>query len=724
MALASFVQTDPTAADLEDPAERAPRRKMQLILAAEREQWPHWIVVSLGLGVALYFALPVEPPAWLTGVGVLVAMGATLVAWRELSWRVVALCVLAMTIGVGAGAWRTHRSTAPVIAEEIEFATIVGRVVARQPRPSGYRLILDEVSIEGIAAPATPRRIRVTSRAQPADWIELTPGDWIEGLAGLSPPSPPAMPGAYDFQRAAWYQGLGAVGFTYGQPHRVAGPEGARDGGLGRRLSVRVARLRQLIFARVIAVLPGRTGAIAAALMVGERGAIPEATQEAMRRAGLAHLLAISGLHLGLLGGLVFFVVRAGLALIPPLALRYPVKKWAAAIALVAALFYLFLAGAPVPTQRAFMMLALVLGAVMLDRTAISMRLVAWAAVVILLIRPESLIGASFQMSFAAVVALVAAYEAIGTRWRLSYGAGGPARRVLIYLSGVAMTTLIAGTATAPFAVQNFNQFAVYGLAGNLIAVPIVALWVMPLAALCFALIPLGLERLALVPMGWGIDLVVVMAEWVAGWPGAVLHSPSLPPIGYAAIILGGLWLALWRTRWRRWGAIPLVLGLASQPLANPPDILVTGDAALAGIRSGDGVLLVSESRRNRFERDVWMRRLGVASWERFPSAGRSERADLACDGLGCIYRLDAVTLALPRDPRALAEDCREADILVATIAVPRDCSEPDLVIDFFDLRAEGAHALWLDPDPARTKIVTVRQLRGRRPWVPGMHLQ
>ncbi|MCZ6604309.1 MAG: ComEC/Rec2 family competence protein [Alphaproteobacteria bacterium] len=730
MALSPTLVSEPTR--VEPDAEAGPfgrlGRRLSRRLEVEREQWPLWLPVGLGAGVALYFALPAEPLRWpaLAAIAIAVLLLAIL---RRGVWALPILFVLTLATGIATSQWRTAQVAAPVLDQDIGFAMLSGRVVRKEPRETGYRLILDDVVIDGLARAQTPVAVRVTVRvAQTRRTDELAglqAGDRIEARAGLAPPSPPAIPGAYDFQRAAWFQQLGAIGFTYGVPEKIEmglpdrpGATGLGAMGLRAGFFARIDILRGRIFERVAAVLPGSTGAVAAALMVGERGAIDNELQDAMRRAGLAHLLAISGLHLGLLAGFVFFTVRAALALIPHLALSYPIKKWAATTALAAALFYLFLAGATVPTQRAFIMLALVLGAVLFDRTAISLRLVGWAAAAILLLRPESLVGASFQLSFAAVIALVAVYQALGGRWRLFYGAAGPIRRASVYLAGVALTTIIAGVATAPFALQNFNTVAVYGLAANLVAVPIVALWVMPFAVAAFALMPIGLEALALVPMGWGVDLVTWVAGQVAAWPGAVWHAPAAPTVGFAAIVFGGLWLAVWQTGWRIWGALPLLAGLASITLADPPDMMITGDGALAGIATGSGVLLVSDARRNRFEREVWMRRLGVTDWQKFPTEGKTDGVDLACDSIGCVYRAEQTVVAFPRHAQALAEDCRSADIIIATMSVSRTCAAPSIVIDYFDLRDGGAHAVWLAADSAEIRVRSANETRGRRPWV------
>jgi len=272
---------------------------------------------------------------------------------------------------------------------------------------------------------------------------------------------------------------------------------------------------------------------------------------QAIRDSGLAHLLAISGLHIGLVAGILFIWVRAMLALVGPLALRYPIKKWAAATAIAGALAYALIAGSTVPTQRAFLTVGLVLAAVMLDRRGLSIRLVAWAALAILIVQPESLLGPSFQMSFAAVTALIASYEVISERRRYDdYGNSTLPpwlRKAGLYLIGVALTTLIAGIATAPFAVFHLNRFADYGLAANLLAVPVTAMWVMPSAVVAFLLMPFGMEGLALASMGWGVDVIIKVAETVAGWDGAVTLVSAMPTAALCAIVLGGLWLALWR---------------------------------------------------------------------------------------------------------------------------------------------------------------------------------
>lgn len=354
------------------------------------------------------------------------------------------------------------------------------------------------------------------------------------------------MPGAYDFQRSLYFAGIGGTGFALGGAEKISGNGASNNasnngGAIGSQMSLGQMwqRMRQTISTRIRGAIGGDTGAVAAALITGDRSAISKPVLQAFRDSGIAHLLAISGLHVGLVAGLLFFGLRALLALVPALALTYPIKKWAAFFAICGAFFYALLAGATIPTQRAFVMIGLVLPAVIFDRQGISMRLVAIAACVILLFRPESMLGPSFQMSFAAVVALIAAYEGWGRDLRARTDSNWR-KRAILYLAGIALTTVIATIATAPFAVHHFNRIAVLGLAANIAAVPIATLWIMPFAILGMFLMPLGLEKFALIPMGWGIDTVIGVAQFVASQEAAVIAVGALPVAGLIAIALGG----------------------------------------------------------------------------------------------------------------------------------------------------------------------------------------
>ncbi|MCH8184454.1 MAG: ComEC/Rec2 family competence protein, partial [Proteobacteria bacterium] len=449
------------------------------------------VLVAVGVGAGIYFALPAEPPNWMGAVLLAATVLAAVGLRRRAALLLLSIGLAGVATGFAASQLRTNLTAAPVLEKRIGSAMVTGRIVFVQSRGKAQRWLMEDLSISRLEPRNTPERIRLTNRVR---GVALEPGMRIRVRATLMPPPSPAAPGAFDFPRLAWFASLGAVGFTTSRA-RIVGVE-------DRAFSTSLSALRQSMSARVRTALPGASGAVAAALMTGDRGAIPEDVLADMRDSGLAHLLAISGLHIGLVAGLFFFFVRGLLAAVEPVALRYPIKKWAAAGAMAAAFGYLLITGATVPTQRAFIMTGIVLTAIMLDRSAVSMRIVALAALAILILAPETLLSASFQMSFAAVVALVAVYESAGARFSRGRGRGSLRRRLLIYGAGILLTSLVAGLATTPFAVFHFNRFVIYGLAANMFAVPLTALWIMPWAMAAYVLMPFGLEGLALAPMG------------------------------------------------------------------------------------------------------------------------------------------------------------------------------------------------------------------------------
>ncbi len=369
----------------------------------ERDRWPLWIPVCLGCGVGIYFGLPAEPSFWmLTGLTAL-GIGLVVIARRYIQqfWT---LCLAGALLcgGLLAAQLTTLSVEHTVLSKRSPPGRVTGQISKIDIRPKGGRIILDNARSSRVRADRMPDRIRLQVRERLENF---QPGDWVSGRAVITPPPPPSAPGAFDFQRHLYFQGVGATGFALGKLEKLSSSGSSHD------LTAGLSRLRQNLSVRIRAAIDGPAGAVAAALMTGDRHAIPEGVLEDFRKAGLAHLLAISGLHVGLIAGLILLLVRRGRIVFPPLALRYPVKKWASAVAILAAFAYSLVAGATIPTQRAFIMIGLVLVAVILDREGISMRLVAWAALVVLLLSPDALLGPSFQLSFAAVIALIAVYE-------------------------------------------------------------------------------------------------------------------------------------------------------------------------------------------------------------------------------------------------------------------------------------------------------------------------
>jgi len=697
-------------------------------LLAERERWFLWLPVLLGGGIAGYFLLPAEPPlpALRWAVSALLVAVFALAWWRRpraAAWRIPLIAALAVLAGPWLAAERAQQVAAPVLERMTGAIRIEGRVREVEPRDNGHRVLLDRLVIGSLSELETPERIRITLRR---DGDTLWPGQRIRIRALLSPPPEPALPGAYDFARAAWFQRIGAVGYAAGTPEilRTEPPAGWFDAGL-----LELSLLRQDISRQLAASARGPGGAIAIALMTGERGPIPEATDQAFRDSGLAHILSISGLHLTLVAGLLFFVVRALLALSPHLALHHPIKKWAAVAALLGAVAYTLLSGAGLPTLRSLAMIGLALLAVLLDRRAITLRSVAWAALLLLVLWPESLLDPGFQMSFAAVTALVAAFETWGptlTAWRAAAN-GSPLRLALLWLLGTMAASFVAGLGSSFFAAYHFNRVADYALIANLLATPLVSFIIMPLGMLAFLLLPFGLEQLALTPMVWGVDLLIDIAQWVARWPGAVGYVPAMPAWGLAGIAAGGLWLCLWRRGWRWLGMAGLAFGSISPWLIATPDLLIGSDGRLTAARAADGVhfYLSGSVPPRSFTGEVWWQRLGGPLLYPWPALRRADTegrsgvdGSLRCDLDGCAWRYQGFLVALPKRPQAITPDCRHADAVIALqMQVRYRCPAAHVVIDRFDLRREGAHMLFFDRDTG-IRVQTVAQSRGRRPWV------
>lgn len=578
------------------------------VVSTESARAMLWFPVGIGVGIWIYFAVPNEPPAWTAAV-VLLPLALTVTSTiRRLGTVAHSLTVaaFAVTLGYGSALIHAHAASAPVLSQ-MQEAGVEGRVVEVGKSASGApRVLLDQVRVYGLEQNQTPDRLRISLTDVLAKTVLPVPGDRIRVYARIFPPGGAVEPGAFDFQRRAFFERIGGVGYALGPFLRI--PQvGALP--LSDRFLIALAKLRGEISQGLRETLPGPDGAFAAAIIVGDRSGIEDAEEEALRAANLSHLLAISGLHMGILCGLIFVVVRSGAALVPMIALRYPVKKIAAVAAILAGFGYLMLSGITVPTQRAFAMVAVALVAVILDRPAITLRALAVAATIILLNRPISLFDAGFQMSFAATVALVAAFEVIrietpGRGHRIS-------KRVLLYMAGIAATSVIAGLATGPFAAFHFNRVAVWGLPANLMALPIMGMWIAPLAVVSGVLAPLELSDWALTLMGTGIGAILKIAAMVAGWPGATFPLQQWSGTALALISLGGLWLALWRSRLRYVAIVPILIGLWA--MGNPPSrptVLLAPGARLVGVLGEDGRAL-DQRRAQSFAAETWLRRDG-----------------------------------------------------------------------------------------------------------------
>lgn len=679
-------------------------------LDEERGRWFLWVPVFFGAGIAAYFSLYNEPSPHIAGALVVAVSGLCLSLRAHPLALACATALLCAALGFANAMLRTALVDAPTLSGPDRAVRLTAWVEGTEGRnPAGARMLLRPIIIVGMQPEALPFRIRVTSRFVP---VPAT-GDAIQLRAVLRAVPQPVMPNGFDFARKAYFSGLGAVGFALSeaQTTEMTSPPPPII-----RFKALIDTARRTVQDRIVASLTGQSAAIAVALTTGDRGRIPEETLQSLRDSGLAHLLAISGMHMALMAGTLYWLVRAAAALWPVLALRYPVKKWAAVFALVGGAFYLALSGASVATQRSFLMMAILFTAILLNRPALTLRNVALAALFILILFPESLLDVSFQMSFAAVTALIAVYERLDRRrnfqprqsllWCIAGRTGA-------YIIGIALTTLIASIAIAPFAAFHFHKLAQYSLLANLAAMPVFGLLVMPFALGSLISMPLGLEHYPLQIMAYGVEHIATIAAVVSGWEGATIPVATMPVISLLALVLGGLWLTLWETRWRYLGLPIAMVGALAAGSQAQPDLLVDREGDIVAMRTQTHALAITGTNRSNYSIEQWLKADGDS---RTPLDVLKTKG-FNCDELACVGEADGKSVAFVLHPAALNEECRRAHIVISRVPIPRRCPSARVRLDPYDMKREGAHALFFDGQSIR--VETAARARGSRPWAP-----
>lgn len=666
-----------------------------------------WVPIAFGTGIALYFTAAHEPVLW---VGVATAASLCILAFllRRSRFFVAAVLTAAMAAGFATATYRTAHLAHTVLARPLYSVSLSGFVETRDIRERTDRFVLRVTDMDAARFSGTLDRVRLSVRKGTAPEV----GSFVELKARLQPPLAPMRPGSYDFARDLFFQGIGASGFAMGAIKVAEPPE---SGGVALRYAAFMQGLRDAIDARIRSRLDGDERAIATALLTGRRDAITTPVNDAMFISGLGHVLSISGYHMAVVAGVVFFVVRALLALLPGLAVSAPIKKWAAAAALAAATFYLLLSGAEVATQRSYFMTAVVLIAVMVDRRAITFRTLAVAAMIVLVLAPEALVHPSFQMSFAATLGLVALVQ-IGMPRLLATPDHSATARVALWggreLMTLLLASLVAGLATTPYAAFHFHRVTPYGVLANLAAMPVVSALVMPAGLLGLAAMPFGLDGFFWWLMGIGIDWMIVVTQWVAGLPGAVGRMAAFGVGPLIAASCGIVLMGLLRTPLRWSGALVLAVSIAWALAVKQPDILISGDGHSVAVRGKDGRLHLMRSAKDAFGVKEWL----AADADPREAADASLADGISCDEAGCVAEAAGggfVAQALRGE--ALTDDCERAALLVTARQPPVDCAAS--VIDLARLRRQGALALWQKADGFAVEAVRPRGFD--RPWSP-----
>ncbi|MGB8400323.1 ComEC/Rec2 family competence protein, partial [Bradyrhizobium sp.] len=666
-----------------------------------------WVPVAFGSGIACYFAADHEPVLPVAAVTAAVLCAVAFALRRQKAFPV-AVMVAAAAAGFAAATWKTARVAHGVLARPMFSVSLSGFVETRDIRERTDRFVLRVVTMESPRGEMKLERVRLSVKKGTAPAV----GGFVELKARLQPPLAPLRPGSYDFGRDMYFQKIGASGFVMGAIRTVASPA---SGGLSLRYAAFMQGLRDAIDARIRTTLDGDRRAIATALLTGRRDAISEPVNDAMFISGLGHVLSISGYHMAVVAGVVFFAVRALLALFPVLTVSYPIKKWSAVAALLAAAFYLLLSGAEVATQRSFFMTAVVLIAVMVDRRAITFRTLAVAAMIVLAIAPEALVHPSFQMSFAATLGLVALVQ-IGMPRLLAAPDHSATARVALWggreIMMLVLASLVAGLATTPYAAFHFHRVTPYGLLANLAAMPVVSALVMPAGLLGLVAMPFGFDGVFWAIMGTGIDWMILVTRWVAALPGAVGRMAAFG-IGPLIAASGGIiLLGLLRTPLRWCGAALLLFAVVWAVRVPQPDILISADGRNVGVRGGDGRLHLMRSARDAFLVREWL-----AADADPRTAGDASLADgVSCDEAGCVTPMaGGAFVALTLRPEALADDCARAALVVTARQAPAACGAS--VIDTDRLRRQGALALRRSREGFA--IDAVKPAAVDRPWSP-----
>jgi len=676
-----------------------------------------WLAPLAILGALLYAAADSEPS--------LIASCAPLVLWSSLAFvfrrgSVVAsqsmIALAAIAAGFLFAGLKTQFVAAPILmqSESGKLHAIIEQV---DVQVQDARMILRPIMFNG-RTDALPERVRVRGPRG------FHAGDHIIANAHLMPPPEEARPGGYDFARDAFFKSIGAVGSLNGP---IETKRDAIDLPLKLRFAISIDNLRNRIANRIYTVIGGQSGAVAAALITGKRGMISDESNEDLRGAGIYHVVSISGLHMVLAAGMIFFLLRLLLGLIPRIALHYPIKELAAAGAMCGAFAYNIFAGSEVATERSLIMTLFLFGAILVGRPALSMRNLAFAALLVVMIEPDSVTGPSFQMSFAAVAALVAVFErrapihesirqapiefvrqekAAPLTWpeRVAYFLFRHARIVLV-------TTLIAEAATAPYAAFHFQRFQPLGLIGNALSIPLIELVSMPLGFMGLLAMPFGLDAPFWQLMGYGVDPMLIVAQWVASLPAATRALPAISVFAALILTFGLVWLALWSSALRFLGMIPVTLGILMGLVHDKPDLFIARDGQSVALRMSDGKLHVMGKGASDFIIAQWL----SADGDLRKADDASIRAGPMCNRSGCVAKLyDGRRVVITYFADDLVEDCSFASILVTPLDAPQSCKA--FVIDQITTERHGAVALTITKQ--KINLTGARDPMTERPWI------
>ncbi|NNC36019.1 MAG: DUF4131 domain-containing protein [Hyphomonadaceae bacterium] len=614
-----------------------------------------WNLVAFAVGIAIYFWFSFEPSAAFAFSGLCFSIIVFLICRFYWQWAFILMPGSFALLGIALGVLHTQSVARPILPEYHKSYLVEGWIEKTATSKSMQQIYVRVDQIADLAPSKTPKRVRI--RLKPGDFKA---GDTVQVRAVLNQPPDPAIAGGYDPARRAFFEQIGGYGFAVGVPEVID----FHPRSVVNILRVRLVKFRYAMSQHIQARAPPRTSGLQAALLTGDRSAIPEEQERYLRDAGLAHLLAISGMHMGLLAGGAYYLATLFFAMIGPWARRYDMRKCAAVIGMLFATGYLLLSGASVSTQRAYIMAMIVFTAIILDRRAVSMRSVAVAAAITLLLHPENLLNAGFQMSFSATAALVAVYRYWADRsdrYNEGYRSNTILNRLWKGFVGLSMTSFVAGTATAGFAALQFHRVARYGFVGNLAAMPMFTFLAMPAGFLAVLVIPIGLDVYLLKIMGLGLDYILNVSKWVSEREGALLYLKGANSAVIGVFGLGFVFLCLGPKFIRLLGIGLTVISIAMWANLTKPDMRISQEGRVALWDESGNVLLVDRTRGDGFGRTQFLERSG------FPTAPMAKftSSTVPCDAVGCRFNIEGKSIAVLYEPEGVLESCLDSDLVV-----------------------------------------------------------
>ncbi len=686
--------------------------KIKTYFFAERERWFLWLPFLLACGVIIYFSLYTEPSPYIGAMLSVIILLLVVKNGYASKYSLIYIMLFLVSLGFSFAQIRANSLYQQSFIKRNTYASFSGKIIKLDNYRGRCKAVINDLHFYPDIQENIPEQIKITFSAKQ----KFEVGDYIKGKAKLLPPSLPIYPGAFDIGKDMYFSKISASGYAFyisKDKNRVNQDVWWSDALLA------IERIRLKMSSRIISILGKETGSIVATIIAGDRSAISYDRVKAYRNSGLAHFLSISGLHMSMVSGLFFFGVRYVLALFPWMALNFNIKKISAFISIIASFAYLLISGAAVPTQRAFIMVAIVLLGVLMDRKALSLRTISFAAIVVMFISPEAVLGPSFQMSFFAVIALISAYE---TNFSKKYivkniRENSPKYKVVYaYFIGVVFSDLIASLATTPFALYHFNQMAPYTLLANFCAAPFIGFVIMPFAVISALLMPIGLDKTPLLITGLGVEKLNQITDFVSSIKGSELITPHMPDWGIALIAFSMLWLCLWQLNWRYIGIVGIIIGLLSPWLEQKPDFYISADSSTIAYKI-NGEFNVVKLKQNSFVQRHLFEYLGqkynknqLLDVDKL----RFQSEIMMCDNSSCIYKNNSKILALSLSPLSLHEDCVRADVIIALYPINQSNCSGKKTIDIYDLHKNGGYFIYLD-NP--TKIVNSKDVANDRLW-------